>query len=119
MILTWIQTLPALARGWVIADALLHHSDQGSRYASELFQQLMTDNGVVCSLCRAGVVWVFAALVCFFSSLKTERIGKKSTQAATRRAPTSSTISSGIIIPSAGAQPSAISARLSSSGRWD
>lgn len=27
-------------------DALLHHSDQGSQYASEQFQKLMADNGV-------------------------------------------------------------------------
>lgn len=26
-------------------DALLHHSDQGSQFASEQFQWLMTDNG--------------------------------------------------------------------------
>ncbi len=27
-------------------DALLHHPDQGSQYASEQFQKLMADNGV-------------------------------------------------------------------------
>jgi transposase InsO family protein len=27
-------------------NALLHHSDQGSQYASEQFQKLMADNGV-------------------------------------------------------------------------
>jgi putative transposase len=58
-------------------DALLHHSDQGSQYASEQFQQLMTDNGVVCSMSRSGYVWDNAAMESFFSSLKTERIGKK------------------------------------------
>lgn len=31
-------------------DALLHHSDQGSQYASEQFQKLMADNGVQCSM---------------------------------------------------------------------
>ena len=58
-------------------DALLHHSDQGSPYASEQFQQLMADNGVVCSMSRSGNVWDNAAMESFFSSLKTERIGKK------------------------------------------
>ena len=68
-------------------DALLHHSDQGSQYASEQFQKLMTDNGVSCSKSRSGNVWdrategatgpspvARAAMESFFSSLKTERI---------------------------------------------
>jgi putative transposase len=33
-------------------DALLHHSDRGSQYSREQFQQLMADNGVVCSMVR-------------------------------------------------------------------
>src|SRR3546814_16954767 len=58
-------------------DALLHHSDQGSQYTSEQFQRLMADNGVTCSMSRSGNVWDNAAMERFFSSLKTERIGKK------------------------------------------
>lgn len=58
-------------------DALLHHSDQGSQYTSEQFQRLMSDNGVTCSMSRSGNVWDNAAMESFFSSLKTERIGKK------------------------------------------
>jgi putative transposase len=58
-------------------DALLHHSDRGSQYTSEQFQRLMDDNGVVCSMSRSGNVWDNAAMQSFFSSLKTERIGKK------------------------------------------
>jgi len=58
-------------------DALLHHSDRGSQYTSEQFQRLMTDNGVACSMSRSGNVWDNAAMESFFSSLKTERIGKK------------------------------------------
>jgi putative transposase len=37
----------------------------------------MVDNGVVCSMSRSGNVWDNAAMESFFSSLKTERIGKK------------------------------------------
>ena len=55
----------------------LHHSDQGSQYASDQFQRLMADNGVVCSMSRSGNVWDNAAMESFFSSLKTERIGRK------------------------------------------
>jgi len=58
-------------------DALLHHSDQGSQYTSEQFQRLMSENGVACSMSRSGNVWDNAAMESFFSSLKTERIGKK------------------------------------------
>ena len=58
-------------------DALLYHSDQGSQYASDQFQRLMADNGVVCSMSRSGNVWDNAAMESFFSSLKTERIGRK------------------------------------------
>ena len=58
-------------------DALLHHSDQGSQYTSEQFQRLMADNGVTCSMSRSGNVWDNAAMESFFSSLKTERVGKK------------------------------------------
>jgi putative transposase len=58
-------------------DALLHHSDQGSQYTSEQFQRLMADNGVTCSMSRSGNVWDNAAMESFFSSLKTERVGRK------------------------------------------
>jgi putative transposase len=37
----------------------------------------MADNGVVCSMSRSGNVWDNAAMESFFSSLKTERIGRK------------------------------------------
>ncbi len=59
------------------ADALLHHSDQGSQYTSEQFQRLMKDNGVACSMSRSGNCWDNAAMASFFSSLKTKRIKSK------------------------------------------
>src|SRR3954465_15620678 len=55
-------------------DALLHHSDQGSQYTSQHFQELLAENGVTCSMSRSGNVWDNAAMESFFSSLKTERI---------------------------------------------
>ena len=58
-------------------NALLHHSDRGSQYTSEQFQRLMADNGVTCSMSRAGNVWDNAAMESFFSSLKTERTARK------------------------------------------
>ncbi|SLN78095.1 IS2 transposase TnpB [Roseisalinus antarcticus] len=59
------------------ADALLHHSDQGSQYTSEQFQRLLADNGITCSMSRAGNVWDNSAMESFFSSLKTERTARK------------------------------------------
>lgn len=58
-------------------DALLHHSDQGSQYTSQHFQELLAENGVTCSTSRSGNVWDNAAMESFFSSLKTERIRAK------------------------------------------
>ena len=72
------------------ADALLHHSDQGSQYSSKQFQRLAADHGIVCSMSRAGNVWDRAmgtprvretmarsAMESFFSSLKSERTARK------------------------------------------
>ena len=44
------------------AGALLHHSDQGSQYTSEPFQRLLLDNGITCSISRAGNVWDNSAM---------------------------------------------------------
>jgi len=59
------------------ADALLHHSDQGSQYTSEKFQHLLAYNGITCSMSRAGNVWDNSAMESFFSSVKTERTAHK------------------------------------------
>lgn len=56
---------------------LLHHSDQGSQYTSKHFQQLLREQGITCSMSRAGEVWDNSAMESFFSSLKTERVGRK------------------------------------------
>jgi putative transposase len=56
---------------------LLHHSDQGSQYTSEHFQKLLAEQGIVCSMSRAGEVWDNSAMESFFSSLKTERTARK------------------------------------------
>ncbi len=37
----------------------------------------MADNGVICSMSRSDNVWDNAAMESFFSSLKAERIGRK------------------------------------------
>lgn len=58
-------------------EAVLHHSDQGSQYASEDFQRLLEAHGITCSMSRRGNCWDNAAMESFFSTLKTERLGRR------------------------------------------
>lgn len=44
---------------------------------SEQFQRLLADNGITCSMSRAGNVWDNSAMESFFSSLKTERTARE------------------------------------------
>jgi putative transposase len=53
--------------------ALMHHSDQGSQYTSDDFQQLLKSQNITCSMSRRGECWDNAAMESFFSTLKTER----------------------------------------------
>jgi transposase InsO family protein len=54
------------------ATGLLHHSDQGSTYASEDYQRMLDANGITCSMSRRGNCHDNAVMESFFSSLKTE-----------------------------------------------
>ncbi|MCJ7673593.1 MAG: IS3 family transposase [Sedimentisphaerales bacterium] len=67
----------ALQAAWVMrrpgAD-LLHHSDRGSQYASDDFQDLLDRHGVRCSMSRKGNCWDNACAESFFDSLKNEWI---------------------------------------------
>ena len=58
--------------------AFLHHSDRGSQYTSEHFQELLKEQGITCSMTvsRAGEVWDNSAMESFFSSLNTERTSR-------------------------------------------
>ncbi len=56
---------------------LLHLSGQGSLYTSEHFQRLLNEQGIVCSMSRAGEVWDNSAMESFFSNLKTERTARE------------------------------------------
>jgi transposase InsO family protein len=51
---------------------LLHHSDQGSTYASEDYQSLLDARGIVCSMSRRGNCYDNAVMESFFSTVKTE-----------------------------------------------
>ena len=54
---------------------LIHHSDRGSQYASEAYQALLTQHGVLPSMSRKGNCWDNAVMERFFKSYKEEWIG--------------------------------------------
>lgn len=56
---------------------LLHHSDRGSQYCSDMYQEVLQRNGITCSMSRKGDCWDNACMESFFGSLKTEWIGDK------------------------------------------
>jgi putative transposase len=51
---------------------LLHHSDQGSQYASEDYQKALEARGIACSMSRRGDCYDNAAMESWFGTLKTE-----------------------------------------------
>ena len=59
---------------------LLHHSDQGSQYASIDYQMMLKRNGIRCSMNRAGDCYDNAAMESFFSSMKREWVQGKNYQ---------------------------------------
>ena len=56
------------------APGLIHHSDRGSQYASEMFQSKLTEYGMTGSMSRTGNCWDNAPTESFFNSLKNERV---------------------------------------------
>jgi transposase InsO family protein len=51
---------------------LLHHSDQGSTYASEDYRRILAAYGIICSMSRRGNCLDNAAIESWFSTLKSE-----------------------------------------------
>lgn len=51
---------------------LLHHSDRGSQYASEEYQDVLDGRGIVCSMSRKGDCYDNAAMESWFARMKTE-----------------------------------------------
>jgi putative transposase len=61
---------------------LIHHSDRGSQYASDEFQQLLIEHGITVSMSGAGNCYDNAMMESFWATLKTELIHQQ--QYATR-----------------------------------
>lgn len=55
-----------------IGKDLLHHSDRGSQYCSDMYQGQLMRHGIRCSMSRKGNCWDNACMESFFGSLKAE-----------------------------------------------
>jgi putative transposase len=53
-------------------NGIIHHSDRGSQYASEDYQNKLQTHDFVCSMSRKGNCWDNAPMESFFHTLKTE-----------------------------------------------
>ncbi len=56
---------------------LLHHSDRGSQYTGDAFQQLLVDHGIRCSMSGQGNCFDNACVESFFATLKRERVYRR------------------------------------------
>jgi putative transposase len=65
-------------------DGLLHHSDRGTQYTSQQYQQALQKFKVIVSMSRKGNCWDNAVMERFFGTLKSERTD--GTRYATRAA---------------------------------
>ena len=54
------------------ARGLIHHSDRGVQYASQQYQQLLAQHGIIGSMSRKGNCWDNAVAESFFATLKKE-----------------------------------------------
>jgi putative transposase len=55
------------------AAGVMHHSDRGSQYASDVFQDKLKEYGMTCSMSRKGNCWDNAPTESWFNSFKNER----------------------------------------------
>jgi transposase InsO family protein len=67
-----IKALEAALKRRCPDAGLLHHSDQGSTYASEDYQDVLDTHGIVCSMSRRGNCHDNAVAESFFSTVKSE-----------------------------------------------
>jgi putative transposase len=58
-------------------QGLVHHSDRGCQYASELYRAELAARGIVCSMSRVGDCWDNAVAESFFATLKAELIHRR------------------------------------------
>ena len=54
------------------SPGLIHHTDRGSTYATDRYQQIQQEYGIIASMSRKGDCWDNAVAESFFSNLKNE-----------------------------------------------
>jgi transposase InsO family protein len=67
-----VRALDSAIRRRCPGQGLLHHSDQGSPYASDDYQKVLGVHGITCSMSRRGNCYDNAAMESWFSTLKFE-----------------------------------------------
>jgi putative transposase len=67
-----LRALDAALKRRCPSGDLLHHSDQGSPYASEDYRKLLETQGITCSMSRRGNCYDNAVMESFFSTVKSE-----------------------------------------------
>lgn len=59
------------------AAGMLLHSDRGSQYCSNKYQEIIKKNGFICSMSRKGNCWDNAPMESFWGKLKSEWLSDK------------------------------------------
>jgi putative transposase len=65
-------------------QGLVHHSDRGCQYASDLYRSELATRGIVCTMSRVGNCWDNAVAESFFATLKTELVYRRPWPTSTR-----------------------------------
>ena len=63
---------------------LIHHSDRGSQYASDAYQDALAQHGFTCSMSRKGNCWDNSVVESFFATIKKDLIYRHSWPSARR-----------------------------------
>jgi putative transposase len=70
-----------------VRRSLVHHSDRGSPYASDVYQRALRERGIVTSMSRKGDCWDNAVAESFFATLRAELVdGRYPSRLAAQRA---------------------------------
>ena len=69
-----VDALGMAVRRRLPGSELVAHSDRGSQYASAHYQQLLSGEGITCSMSRRGDCWDNAPMESFFATLKKELV---------------------------------------------
>ena len=75
--LSAVISTPSVVPSCTSLCEVLQRPIESTQYTSEHFQELLKEQGITCSMSRAGEVWDNSAMESFFSSLKTERTARK------------------------------------------